>query len=134
MGKLRDDIIEQIRPLEMPGCNFKPEDFKDESLCARAQNDGDTFRQAREVIATLATLINRSGNDHILRLAIIDEVRRTHRYLQNELIVCILTALGDLGKLAEDEPGDFSDARNEFSMKVLQKLRKSLRDELFWRD
>lgn len=93
-------------------------------------NREQTFTKARDAVRALGDALN-GGNKDAVQVGVIVGVLTTHRYLSNEMVVQILTALGEIGGLPESS---VSDARNAFAYKLCGKVREALRDELFWRD
>jgi len=126
-NKILSDI-ENVNPEQM----YRRLDDADERQLAAARRDGETFAKAREAIKTLADIVNGSGNDRIIRAAIVAEMVRTHRYLQNELIFTIIRALGDLGTLGTEEPSRWTDARNEIAYRALATLREKLDEAVYF--
>lgn len=133
MSKLTDSIYETIENLSSPGRGFSHEDFADEAKCERVREDGDTFRKVEEMVKSFGDIVNRN-NGVILEAGLVNGLNKTHRYLQQGVVISLLKGLGDLGALYQENPGMFADGRNEFSMKLLVKLRAALKDELFYRD
>ena len=133
-NKQTDAIYKRIEEFSSsPGHNFTVEDFADERKCERASEDHGTFREVEKMISRLGDIVNQGGED-IIRAALVNGTPKVHRYLQDKLVIVLLQSLGDLGLLHKENPARFSDARNEFSMKLLEKLRERFKDELFWRD
>lgn len=97
-----------------------------------ARRDSKTFEEAKTAIRKLADIVNGSGNDTIMRSAIVAEMLRTHRYLQNELINTLILSLGDLGTMFSEEPNSVSDARNAWALELCKKLRDKLDKDIFF--
>lgn len=94
------------------------------------KHDRETYHKARDAAYALGDLLN-GGSKNAVMLGLVEGLVRQHRYLQNEAIVTLLTALGEFGALPERQ---FTDARNEFAHKLCRLLRERFKDELFWRD
>ena len=92
--------------------------------------DRAKFDAARDAIVALGNALNGGSRDAVLTGAL-DGLLRTHRYLSNEMVVVLLTMLGDFASLPE---AMVSDGRNEFAYRVCGKLRTALKDDIFWRD
>jgi hypothetical protein len=105
----------------------------DEQAARTRLRDQQTFNDVKAAVKVLADTINGSGNAPIIRAAIVDELLRTHRYLENDLIITVLQALGDIGALNKQTPARYSDARNETAMKLCGTIREKFENELFWR-
>lgn len=91
-----------------------------------------TFEKARDAVRALGdTLNNGSQGKDAVQTGMIVGLLTTHRYLSNEMVTQLLTALGEFGAMPESA---VSDARNEFAYRLCGKLRTALKDELFWRD
>jgi len=89
-----------------------------------------TFEKARDAVKALGDSLN-GGNKDAVQTGALVGLLTTHRYLSNEMVIQLLTALGEFGAMPESA---VSDARNEFAYKLCGKVRAALRDELFWRD
>ena len=87
--------------------------------------DRETFRRADQLMEELGKLLN-GGSKSVAVLGVINGLRREHRYLQNEAIISLLTALGRLPEV------EGTDARNEFGIDLCRKVRKTFDDSLFW--
>ena len=133
MSKQADAIFKDIEELSSPGANFTPEELADEGKCERVRRDSDNFRKVESGFRLLGDLVN-GGDPTVIRAGLVNGLNKTHRYLQAEVIVSLLTALGDLGLLYKENPARFADGRNEHAMTLLVKLRERFKDELFWRD
>jgi hypothetical protein len=133
MGKIIDSVDQRIRLRnELVGAR-DPE--PSEARIAQMQRDREDYDGVRAAVETLADLANRhTSNDDLLIVAMIEQLLRTHRYIQNDLIVKILTVLGTLGGLYEENEVRYADARNGFAMKLCGKVREALKDELFFRE
>lgn len=88
------------------------------------------YDAAKAAIESLGDALNGGGRDDTVA-AVVEGWLRTHRYLANEVVVTLLTAMGEIGALPENE---VSDPRNKFAYELCQKVRRSFRDELFWKD
>jgi hypothetical protein len=88
------------------------------------------FEEARDAVMALGDALNGGSKDVILA-GILEGMMRTHRYLSNEMVIALLTAMGEFGSLPESS---VSDARNSFAFKLCGKVRENFSDELFWRD
>ena len=112
-------IIQKIRRLEgrVQGDRPHPSERK-------------TYQAAKEVGEKIGDILNGGSKDTVVA-GLVEGLTRQHRFLQNETIVAVLTALGEVGSLPDS---CFVDARNEVGMSLCRKLRKAFRDELFWRD
>lgn len=127
-----DAICKVIARLE--GREMSDEDMNDESRRKSLRRDHDTFLKAKEAIKTLADIVNGSGNNRIIRAAVVDEIIRTHRHLQSELLQTLLLAFGDLATLAEEDEHRWTDGRNEFVYTLLQKMKAKLGEKDFYFD
>lgn len=134
MSKRLDEIFALVRKLESPGADFTREQLDDDRLCDAARRDSDTFRKVVGIVEQLGNIINLSGNEPIIRAGIFVGLIKTHRYLEQNLITCILESLGDLGLAAREDHHRYTDGRNEFAMSLCKKLRETFKDELFWKD
>src|SRR4051812_13069542 len=85
----------------------------------RLRDNRRDFDKVRAAFKVLADFSNSSGNSEIIRYALIDEMLRTHRFLQAKVLQQLLLGLGDLGLLVKEEPATYADGRNEFEMKLL---------------
>lgn len=94
--------------------------------------DSKTFNKAVANVDALCNIANGSGRD-LITTATIMGLLDAHRYIQNETVIALITALGDLGRMYEETPEMVSDARNSFAMSLCLKIRKALQDDLFWR-
>lgn len=94
------------------------------------RHDAKKYGEARDAVLKLGDALN-GGSREAIAAGVVEGLLRTHRYLSNEVVVAFLTALGELGALPEAE---VSDPRNKFAYELCQKLRRTFRDELFWRD
>jgi hypothetical protein len=119
-------IIETIRK------HAHPDYIEGESEGSRnmRKRDAETFRKTRDAVKSLGDLLN-GGDKGAVLAGIVEGLLLQHRYLQNEAIITLLTALGEFGGLSA---GQHTDARNEFAHKLCKLLRKRFRDELFWQD
>lgn len=89
-----------------------------------------SFEKSRDAVKTLGDTLN-GGSKDAVQTGVLVGLLTTHRYLSNEMVVQLLTALGEFGAMPESA---VSDARNEFAYRLCGKLRTALKDELFWRD
>ena len=87
--------------------------------------DRETFRRADMLMEELGKLLN-GGSKGAAILGVVNGLRREHRYLQNEAIISLLTALGRLPEV------EGTDARNEFGIGHCKTVRKTFDDSLFW--
>jgi hypothetical protein len=83
-----------------------------------------TFQKAKEGMEELTRALN-GGTSKAAMLGVLDALWSEHRYLQNEAIIALLSALANLAPVAG------SDARNEFGIGLCQKIRDTLDDELY---
>lgn len=104
-------------------------DTPDSLVEARQQERTHTQAIERSITAIVDAL---HVGDQLVRTVLVHEIVGTHRHLQQQLILALLQALGDLGTLHEEWPGGYADARNAFAMKLCVKLRTCLSDELFY--
>lgn len=136
MGSKTDEITKGIRELsgmiDPEELGISSDDVHYESRIENERKRHEDFRKAKEAIRTLGNIIN--GRDNLVKLAIIDDMFRTHRHLQGKLIEEIIYALGDMGAMFQESPEMWSDARNEFHLKLCATLRERFKNELFWRD
>jgi len=93
-------------------------------------SDRKTYEAARELAYKLGDILN-GGSSGVVVAGLVEGLIRQHRYLQNETIIALLTALGEVGRLPDT---CFVDPRNEFGFNLCRKLRQDFRDDLFWRD
>jgi hypothetical protein len=126
-------ILNVIGRLEGHG-PFTDEEIGSETFRSIHRRDSDTFTKAREAIKTLANIVNGSGNNRIIRAAVVNEIVRTHRHLQQELLSTLLLAFGDLATLAEEDESRWTDGRNEHIYDVLQKMKAKLGEKDFYFD
>lgn len=130
MSKI-DDINAKIDNFE--GRDLTASDYDNESEMRFRKVQAEHFRRIRETFDKLGDFAN-GGKRGIIRTAFVAEMFREHRFIQDVLIQELLGALGDLGKLYQDEPVRFTDGRNEFAYKLCLKVREALKEELFWND
>lgn len=128
-----DAIIKVIERLKGRG-PFTDEELESESFRNSHRRDSDTFAKVKDAIKVLANTINGSGNNRIIRAAVVDEIIRTHRHLQQELLSTLLLAFGDLASLAEEDEHRWTDGRNEHIYDVLQKMKAKLGEKDFYFD
>jgi hypothetical protein len=83
------------------------------------------FDQAKEATEILSKALN-GGPSRAVILGMLSSLMREHRYLQQEQVVAMLSALG----LVDVVSG--CDARNEFAHGLTSKVRKALKDDLFY--
>jgi hypothetical protein len=126
-------ILKVIGRLEGHG-PFTDAELEDETFRKWHRRDSDTFAKVREAIKTLADIVNGSGNNRIIRAAVVNEIIRTHRHLQQELLSTLLLAFGDLASLAEEDEARWTDGRNEHIYDVLQKMKAKLGEKDFYFD
>ena len=102
--------------------------------------EGDTLRRIREAetdayakakVATKALLdaTNVMGSEKAVIAGVVAGILETHRYLQGQGIVAILTALGEFGRLPGHE-----DPRNAHAKATCAKLPEALREQIYWKD
>lgn len=128
-----DAIIKVISRLEGRG-PFTDEEIEDETFRKMHRRDSDTFAKVKAAIKVLADTINGSGNNRIIRAAVVDEIIRTHRHLQQELLSTLLLSFGDLASLAEEDEARWTDGRNDHIYTVLQKMKAKLGEKDFYFD
>lgn len=126
-----DAIFKVIRRLEGRD-EFTDEELDNESFMKAARRDHDTFEKAKGAIELLGTIINGSSNNRIIRAAIVAEMIRTHRHLQNELLMTMLLAFGDLADLATENEARWTDGRNDYAYGLLQKMRAKLDQDFYF--
>ena len=95
------------------------------------RHDREEFKRVQDAMASLDRVSN-SSHSHRLRAGILVGLLQMHRYLQNQVIIEMIQALGDFAALVEDNEARYTDARNIFAAKVCMKLRKALEDDLFY--
>lgn len=88
------------------------------------------FSKARDAMRALGDALN-GGNKDAAMVGALVGLLTTHRYLANEAVIVLLTALGEFGGMEE---ASVSDARNSFAYRISGKIRTALKDELFWKD
>jgi len=66
------------------------------------------------------------GPERAVLLGILSALSREHRFLQQQQVIAMLSALGLLDVVSG------SDARNEFAHKLTGQVREALSDSLFW--
>lgn len=126
-----DKILNSIRKVANPDLSGK--DLSEWAFKVY-QRDRETFEKAEKAVEALANLINVMGSEAIVRAGLINGFLRTHRYLECKLIETLLLVLGDLGTMYSEHPERFADARNEFALKLCEKLREDFNDKLYWQD
>lgn len=104
------------------------EDFE---LHATNRSNREQYQKVRSAFESLGNIVN-GGENNLVRSGMTSEIIRTHRYLQNSLIIALLRGLGDLGRLYDENSAMYSDQRNDFAMKLCSKLHKTFKDELFY--
>jgi len=97
---------------------------------ARSQYDAPKFEKASAAVQALGDALNGGSKDAVL-IGALAGLLSTHRYLSNEMVVVLLTMLGEFGSMEE---AMVSDGRNEYAYKLCVKLRTAFKDDLFWRD
>lgn len=126
-----DAILRAISRLEGHG-PYTDEELEGETFRGLYERDFETFGKAREAIKTLTDLINGSGNDAVIRSAIVREIVHTHRHLQGELLNTLLLAFGDLATLAHEDEARWTDGRNAWVYTVLQKMVAKLDTDFYF--
>jgi hypothetical protein len=119
--------FEMVREALHP--SFKP--GMDERDAGRLNRERKQMEDIIKAVETLCDALN-SGNKATVVAGVTYGLLTQHRYLEDEAIVALLTALGEVGKLSAN--GDHTDARNEFGHKLCQIVRERFHDELFWGD
>ena len=84
----------------------------------------DAFQKAQAAMEALLDATNVMGCDQAVQAGIFAGLERTHRYLQGQGIVAILTALGEYGHEARTDP------RNEHAVQTCKLLTTALRDRI----
>jgi hypothetical protein len=92
-----------------------------------SEHSRETFNAARDSFLALAKALNGGNRKHAIA-GLLEGITHEHRYLQNEGIWSLLTALGAFGGL----PERFTDARNASSHKACKDLRTTLGDRIYW--
>lgn len=92
---------------------------EDKHICTTCAHEYEVTK-AKELVKPavdkLADICNRLGTDQSVYIdAICDSFFRTHRYLQNEMMILLQNVLKSLGSHSED-PG-YEDARNKWALK-----------------
>jgi len=91
--------------------------------------DREAFRKAREATKALLDATNTMGAEPAVVAGVVAGILETHRYLQGQGIVAILTALGEFGRLPGHE-----DPRNAHAKATCAKLPEALREQIYWKD
>ena len=94
------------------------------------ESDHKTYEAARDLAEKLGDLLN-GGSHGPAQAGLLVGLLKQHRYLNNEAIIAVLTALGEFGRLNK---AAVADARNSFAYDLCRKLRDTFRSELFWHD
>lgn len=118
-------ILEKIDSIGHPA--YDPDE--DKHVHDARIRDRKTFDKAAAAADTLGDLLNGGNHDAVLA-GIVDSLLRQHRHLQNNTIVVLLRALGEIGGLPE---GQVSDARNAYAYRLCRLLRERFGDEIYWR-
>lgn len=124
-----DEFLKRIRELHGQA-EYTDEQLADERWCERSRNEMDAAKKVEDAIKVLIDAAN-SFDKSILVPSIVSGLIHGHRYLQNELIECLIEALGTYGDLPS---GSFVDGRNEMAHKWCKKIREVFADDIFWRD
>ena len=89
----------------------------------------DAFNAARAATKALLDATNCMGADKAVIAGVVAGILNTHRYLQGQGIIAILTALGEFGRLPGHE-----DPRNAHAKATCAKLPEALREQIYWKD
>jgi hypothetical protein len=127
-----DEVIAQISHLKGDDIDWDKEPSEQELKNRR--KDRESFESAVEMFKKMGDIMNYMSRDSLLGPALIDGMCRTHRTLQEKVILDLLTGLGNYGKMYRDNPVRWTDARNEFALKLCAKVYDALKDDLFWKD
>jgi len=100
-----------------------------DTLAKLREADQEAFRKAREATKAILDATNTMGAESAVVAGVVAGILETHRYLQGQGIVAILTALGEFGKLPGHE-----DARNAHAKGTCAKLPEVLKDRIYWKD
>jgi hypothetical protein len=95
------------------------------TLTKLREADVKAFKRARAAMAELLDATNTMGAVDPVMLGTIAGIMDTHRYLQGQGVPAILKAIGQFGKLAEQNSW-LSDARNAHVVKIAEMLRDGL--------
>jgi len=87
------------------------------------------YEKARDAVRALGDVLN-GGNKDAAMLGALSGLLTTHRYLSNEMVIALLTAMGEFASLPEHA---VSDGRNQFAYAICGKMRAALKDDLFWK-
>jgi hypothetical protein len=124
MNKQAETILQRIDTHER-GITRHP----DASKPLPRECEVEAFNKARDAVMALLDATNVMGCDDAVKLGVIQGILRTHRYLQGQGIVAILTALGEFGRL----PGN-KDPRNAHAKETCESLVSALRERIYWPD
>lgn len=91
--------------------------------------DRERFERARDAVKALGDVLNGGSKDAAMVGALVG-LLTTHRYLSNEVVIALLTAMGEFASLPEHA---VSDARNQFAYAICGKMREALKSDLFWK-
>jgi hypothetical protein len=114
MNKLNDKVLEELARFER---------LRDRDPSEKYQKV--TFDAAKEATEVLTKALN-GGSQRPAIFGILSALRREHRYLQNEAVIVMLSALGLLCEV------EGTDARNEFGIGLSRKVQEKLEDDLFY--
>lgn len=93
------------------------------------KSEATPFQKAKVATKMLLDATNTMGSDREIQAGFVAGILETHRHLQSQGILAILTALGNWGKMAGQ-----SDARNEHAKETCELLPTLLRERIYWKD
>lgn len=106
-----------------------------DTFCERVEKAGgdrydrERFERGRDAVKALGDVLNGGSKDAVM-IGALTGLLTTHRYLSNEMVIVLLTMLGEFASLPENM---VSDGRNAFAYKLAGKVREALKDDLFWK-
>jgi hypothetical protein len=93
------------------------------------ESEREAYLAARNATKALLDATNTMGADKAVVAGVVAGILETHRYLQDQGITAILTALGEFGRMSGQE-----DARNADAKGTCAMLPEVLRERIYWKD
>jgi hypothetical protein len=128
MLKTTKTILNEIQDLETRDFDDS-RDYAMKLMNEARSRQMSPFQKAKVATMLLLDATNTMGSEREVTSGIVAGIVRTHRYLQSQGIISILTALGEFGR---SDSG--SDPRNEHAKGTCAKLLEVLRDRIYWKD